>query len=246
MKGRIVPLVASVTLLILFAFTTTAAMQKVMQGPATGIGEWAKWIVLTYVGEEGPFSSSATLLRGGGVSFDFLYTPDRSMLITESPSNMKHLIGKTLYAHVVIEATPGATFNYYDTGGTLPANVRFYFQKPNAPGCPTGWHPERPDCEAQYWWSNPVSITLGDLAALGAGGFTLVVPVDPDFWSDRDGHMGTATVPIDHVAAFYAAADNVEKIGVSFGGGNNFAFGCGVDLPSVATFKLLDFVASKK
>jgi hypothetical protein len=41
-------------------------------------------------------------------------------------------------------------------------------------------------------------------------------------------------------------AGNANKIGLSFGGSNNFAFGCGVDAPSVAMFKPLDFVAAKK
>jgi len=215
-------------------------------GNVSGAGRWS---VLTYVGDEGPFALKSDPLPGGGISFDFLNTPDRSMLITDSPSYKRLLLGdmtgKILVVCVEIEATPGATFNFYDTGGTFPPNVRLYFQKDNAKDCPISseFHPERPDCEAQYWWSNPASISLADLAALGSAGYTFYVPLQPNFWSDRDGHMGTATSPINHATYFYQAVSNISKIGVSFGGGNNFAFGCGVNPGFVAKFKLLEFAA---
>ena len=55
--------------------------------------------------------------------------------------------------------------------------------------------------------------------------------------------MGTATSPVDHPAFFAQAVANVSKIGLSFGGGNNFAFGCGVDEGYTASFKLHYYVA---
>lgn len=251
-------LIAMFALLVTFAFTTPAAAQRVVKD----------WVVMTYVPDNNytvPVPLPVTRIRGNGVSFEFYPTPDRALLIAEIESDAQFqkgkLIGKTLSAHIAIEATPGATFNYYDnnTGGSPTGGfVRFYFNKVNTPGCPTGWHPERPDCEAQYWWSNPVHIDLADLAALGSEGITLEVPLDPAFWSDRDGHMGNTpsgdvcwgaydSIPagcmnVDHTDAFYAAVANMKRIGLSFGGDGWWAFGCGVD-PGDATFKLYKFMA---
>ena len=244
-------LIAMFALLVTFAFTTPAAAQRVVKD----------WVVMTYVPDNNytvPVPLPVTRIRGNGVSFEFYPTPDRALLIAEIESDAQFqrgkLIGKTLSAHIAIEATPGATFNYFNNDGTGSLQggwadpggfVRFYFNKVNTPGCPTGWHPERPDCEAQYWWSNPVHIDLADLAALGSEGTTLEVPLDPAFWSDRDGHMGTDTTSttVNHTAAFYAAVANMKRIGLSFGGAGWWAFGCGVDEDSTATFKLYKFVA---
>jgi hypothetical protein len=234
--------IALFALLIALVFIATVTTPIMAQKDVTGAG---RWTIDTYVGDEGPFSLKTKPLPGGGVFVDFFNTPDRAVLFTDSPSYKRFILGeltgKTLSADIAIEATPGATFNYYDTGGDTPASVRFYFQKPNAPGCPAGWHPERPDCEAQYWWSNPVSISLNDLASLGNAGTTLTTPLVPSSWSDRDGHMGDSDAA--HSAWFNLAVANVNKIGLSFGGGNNFAYGCGVDAPATAKFKLLAYVA---
>ncbi|MCX6553228.1 MAG: hypothetical protein NTY02_19865, partial [Acidobacteria bacterium] len=79
----------------------------------------------------------------------------------------------------------------------------------------------------------------------------------PSQWSDRDGHMANAAAgdvcwvedlpvvagcaPVDHAAAFAASVKNITKMGLSFGGGNNFAFGAGVNEPATATFVMYNF-----
>jgi hypothetical protein len=196
------------------------------------------------------------------------------MLVVEDLTEIKgfhggNLTGKALSAKIAIEAIPGTTFMYFnnDGTGTLQGGwadpggfVRLYFNKVNTEGCPTGWHPERPDCEAQYWWSNPLYIDLPDLAALGKKGIKLEVRLDPEFWSDRDGHMGNTPqenicwdayasisagcMDVDHVAAFNAAVANVKKVGLSFGGNGWWAFGCGASAPG-AMFKLNSFEVKK-
>jgi hypothetical protein len=193
----------------------------------------SKWDVYTYVGEDGPFTSQAANPKGKAIAaFDFLQTPDRAMLLTDDKSYLPKkgdLRGRTITAAVSIDAAVGTTFNYYDDGGGCgtPATVRLYFETTN----PTL-------DESQYWWSNPVSIDLASLAALGAAGTTLSVPVTAAGWSDRDGHFGTFDAT--HMAAFDAAAAKVTSTGLSFGGGCNFAFGTGSD-PAGATFELLKF-----
>jgi len=243
-----VTLFAVFVLLVTFAFTTAAVAEQI-SGVDTGVKQWK---IMTYLPKNDydvPYALPVKPIANKGVAFDFYPTPDRAVLIAElPPSNKKSNPGdfteKTIHAFIAIEATVGATFNYYDTGGNLPANVRLYFQRVNGSGdtgvqCPSGWHPERPDCEAQYWWSNPGSNSLADLAALGADGDILEAVLDPALWSDRDGHMGNSDA--NHLRWFADAVAHVGKVGLSFGGGNNFAFGCGVDEPSTATFMLYSY-----
>jgi hypothetical protein len=243
-RGALIGLFVLLVTLVFLAATAlpTMAGDSMPTGP-----EWNQWRVPTYRGDMGPFYIPAIPLPESGVYFDFLNTPDRAMLTVDSPLYkgllLGDLTGKTLKARVEIEATSGATFNFYNTGGTHPASVRLYFRKANAKDCPTGWAPDRPECEAQYWWSNPVHFDLADLAAQGSTGLEFAVPLDPGAWSDRDGHINTATSPVDHPVAFAEAVANVDEIGLSFGGGNNFAFGCGVDEGYTARFKLHSFVA---
>jgi hypothetical protein len=254
MKHLKAMLMVMLALLISFAFTNTASAQRVVKD----------WVVMTYVPDNNysvPVPLPVTPIKGNGVAFDFYPTPDRAMLVADDLNlNAQFrdgkLLGKTLSAEISIAASPGANFIYFNNDGTGALQdgwadpggfVRLYFNKVQTPGCPDGWHPERPDCEAQYWWSNPVHIELEDLAAL-RNGITLEVPLDPSFWSDRDGHMGTDTITsegitVDHAAAFYAAVTNMKKAGLSFGGNGWWAFGCGVDAPGTATFKLFKFMA---
>jgi hypothetical protein len=253
-------LVAMFILLAVLVFTTMAVAQRVVSGGAANAGK-GEWVVMTYVPDNNysvPVPLPVTPIRGGGVSFDFYPTPDRAMLVVDDLSLIQqfrggNLTGKTLSAKIAIEATPGASFIYWNDYGTGTLQdgcadpggfVRLYFNKVNTVGCPTGWHPERPDCEAQYWWSNPVHVDLADLAARGGKEITLEVPLNPEFWSDRDGHSGTDTTStaVDHILAFNAAVANVKKIGLSFGGNGWWAFGCGVEAPSTATFKLYKFI----
>jgi hypothetical protein len=58
-----------------------------------------------------------------------------------------------------------------------------------------------------------------------------------------DGTNGAClhTVTVDHSAAVAASVANITKMGLSFGGGNNFAFGAGVTDPATATFLLYNF-----
>ncbi len=193
----------------------------------------SKWDVYTYVGDDGPFLSQAANPNGKAIAaFDFLLTPDRALLLSDERAYLPKkgdLAGRTIQATIAIDAPAGTTFNYYGQpdGCDRAANVRLYFQTINAA---LG--------ESQYWWSNPVSIDLAELFALGPSGTTLAVPVTAADWSDRDGHFGTFDAA--HMAAFDDAASDVTRLGLSFGGGCFFAFGTGSN-PAGATFQLLKF-----
>jgi len=264
MKRRTVAWSVIVAVLVTCAFTTMAIAQSAQKpGGGGGGGQAAQWVIMTYVIANGcggsPVALPVTKLKGGDVSFEIPYsfdcTPDRAMLLTEKfPKGT--LIGHSLSAKIAIVAPVGTTFNYCgpNCDGTDPGGfVRLYIQgkNPDLVGCEAGWHPLRPDCEAQYWWSNPIHIDLADLALL-AKGITLQEVLSPAFWSDRDGHMGNTApglfgtipqIPVDHAAAFNAAVANATKMGLSFGGGGNFAFGTGASRS--AQFLLYDFKTKK-
>jgi len=243
--------VIAVSVCVGLAFSASAFAQTVPGG-----GD--KWIISTYTPANGyttPVPMPVTKIKAGGVSFDLFInggSPDRAMLITDKQFPAGKLTGKSLSARIAIIATPDTTFNYCGDncdGTDLGGFVRLYIQgvNPALEGCESGWHPERPDCEAQYWWSNPIAIDLAALALLGKNGTTLQEVLSPAFWSDRDGHRGDTPVftdpdsgiTVDHAAAFQAAVKNATKMGLSFGGGNNFAFGTGAS--QSAQFLLYDF-----
>jgi hypothetical protein len=172
----------------------------------------------------------------GGISFDFLNTPDTALLATSHPSYngslLGDLTGKTVSATVGVTVTPGAQFQYYGEGqpgdcGT-PANVRLYFQTD------TGGKFE----ETDYWWSNPVS---ADLATLTPGGDQTISEslANPHNWTDFYGHHGDDPL---YSAGFAQAAADVQMIGLSFGGGCFFENGVGIQ-PGTGSgsFRLMDF-----
>jgi hypothetical protein len=272
MRSRTTAWSVILAVLVTFAFTTTVRTQ----GPQNASHDQRdkdrgngvqrdQWVIMTYVPADNcnvPVPLPVTKVKGGGVSFlmpnSSYCSPDRAMLLTNRlPKGT--LIGHSLSAQMAILAVPGTTFSYWDaTLGPQPGGfVRLYIQgtNPDLIGCLPGWHPERPDCEAQYWWSNPVYIDLAHLALFGSTGFTMQEVLNPAYWSDRDGHMGntpagdfgghdadgnpTPQIWVDHAAAFQAAVDHATKTGLSFGGGGSWAFGVGSDPP--AKFLLYDF-----
>lgn len=248
MKYRTFTWIAIFAVLVVLALTITASAQR-------KVGEW---VIMTYVPANNysvPVALPVTQINGNGVSFDFYPTPDRAVLIADISQDKQFapgkLIGRTLSARIGISATPGATFIYFNNDGTGSLQdgwadpggfVRLYFQgaNPALTGCNPGWDPLRPDCEAQYWWSNPLHIDLEDLAASGQQ-ITLQALLTPEIWSDRDGHMGDSNP--DHIAWFNAAVANATKFGLSFGGNGWWAFGCGVNEPATAWFLLYQFMA---
>src|SRR5215210_218670 len=169
----------------------------------------------------------------GGISFDFLDTPDTALLVTSHPSYngalLGDLTGKTVSARVGVSVNPTADFDYYgepDACGRQ-ANVRLYFQTD------TGGKFE----ETDYWWSNPISV---DLEALKAGDQTLAASLsDPSKWSDYNGHFGSDP---QYTAAFAEAVKDVQSIGLSFGGGCFFENGVGIKQGTGSgSVRLMDF-----
>jgi hypothetical protein len=109
--------------------------------------------------------------------------------------------------------------------------VRFYFQTDTSGKFD----------ETDYWWSNPVSINLQTLEAGQPASFPLSAPIsDPLMWSDYYGHFGSSPA---YTTAFQRAVQDVEFIGLSFGGGCGFENGVGVATGG-GNFRLMDFSAT--
>ena len=214
-----------------FALLASVALLAVLIPSASAASQ--KWTLYYYVGDGGPYTALAANPHGMAIaSFAFTDTPDQALLMSAERGYLKNgnLLGKTVTSTFAIDAVAGTTFVGYDTSGPTPPTVRFYFRTTNAS---LG--------ESAFWWSNPVSISLADLFALGPGGKTLSVTFAPANWSDRAGGFGNADAA--HLAAFKASASNVTEIGFSFGSGSTFAFGDG-STPAGAMFNMLKFATN--
>jgi len=122
-----------------------------------------------------------------------------------------------------------ASFMTQHNGGNcvsnIPAAVRFYFRSPYASGPSTGTPPA--GFYTQFWWSNPVNVQLltGNQSPL-----TIMASMsDLAEWSDWDGKP--ATDPLV-TAAFIKATQNVQAIGLSFGGLCFFETGVTAEYPT--------------
>jgi hypothetical protein len=215
----------AVALAALFLSTVpTQAVQSFLIGPKPE----KKWMEYFYrANGVAPAPKPSTLVNdGNAVAFNFPNTPDVAGFNTKHPAYNEALLGdlsgKTVSANY--EIIGAGTFIYYGTCGTTPANVRLYFEtNSNELG------------ESQYWWSNPENRTLAN----GSGSMSATLNVNS--WSDRDGHM--ANYDAAHIAAFTAAAADVQQIGLSFGGGCFFANGVGTSDGS-GTFTLTNFTVT--
>jgi hypothetical protein len=200
-----------------------------------------KWMLTYYDGEDGPFTTPAVNPPGETIAtFAFDLEPNQALLTSTDHQYLQNgnLLGDTVTSTFAIKARAGTTFVGYDDGcADVPPTVRFYFETKLQLGAQTTFQTGL--YEDQRWWSNPVSISLADLFALGRDGTTLSVKLDPENWSNLVGQFGDTLVE-PYIADFSTAASNVSKIGLSFGSHCNFAFGDGSN-PAGARFNLLDF-----
>ena len=159
-----------------------------------------------------------------GSTTTFQFKPDvyTALLTTTDPSLTGDLSTKTL-KDIITLSGDAISFMTQHGGGNcadnVPATVRFYFTSPSAsgPGDPPPGQPvdRLPPAGfyTQFWWSNPVSLHL----LTGKQGPNLIAAnmFDPTEWSDWDGKP--ATDPLV-AAAFTKATQNVQAVGLSFGG----------------------------
>jgi hypothetical protein len=166
-----------------------------------------------------PDSMPATTGTDGSVSFPFKLNTYTALLTTRDSSLTGDLSTKTLNVTVSVSGGSG-TFQDQNNGGCLPDNksVRFYFTSPKASGT-TG--PGTTGFYTQFWWSNPMSVPL---VSDPQGTMTISQPVNAmHMWSDWNGKFNDDSPEV--MEAFLVATQNVQSVGLSFGGGCFFENG---------------------
>jgi hypothetical protein len=191
--------------------------------------ETTKWTVYDYnpsnqaiAPRNSPNSMPATT-TGTTTTFQFkpgIYT---ALLTTTDPSLTGNQSTATLKDTITVSG-PATTFMTQHGGGAgcntnFPATVRFFFRSPSAsgpgdppPGPPVNGLPPA-GFYTQFWWSNPEHVEL--LSGSQASMMMAANMANPAEWSDWDGKP--ATDPLV-TAAFIKATQNVQAIGLSFGG----------------------------
>jgi len=194
--------------------------------------ETTEWTVYDYnpsnqaiAPRNSPNSLPATTPDGGTTwQFDFrpnIYTAlftttDRSMTGNQSTTTLKDEITVSGPATTFMTQHGGG-----DCVGNTPAAVRFFFRSPSASGSSVGTPPA--GFYTQFWWSNPISMQL----VSGSQSQTITASMsDMSEWSDWNGKPA-ATVP----EAFLEAIQNVQAIGLSFGGLCFFETGVTAEYP---------------
>ena len=192
--------------------------------------ETTEWTVYDYnpsnqaiAPRNSPNSMPATT-TDGGMTWQFRFRPNiyTALFTTTDPSMTGNQSTATLTDTITVSG-PATTFMTQHDGGAgcasnVPATVRFFFRSPSAsgPGDPPPGQPVNGLPPAgfytQFWWSNPVFMKLvsgNDTQTIAAS------MADPTEWSDWDGKP--AYDPLV-TAAFTKATQNVQAIGLSFGG----------------------------
>jgi hypothetical protein len=152
---------------------------------------------------------------GSVTTFDFLPGKFTALLTTTDRSLTGDLSAKMLTDEISVSG-PATTFMTQHNGGAncssnIPAAVRFYFVSPSASGSTVGTPPA--GFYTQFWWSNPVNMTL--TAGIQSGAITASVG-NPTQWSDWNGKRPSDSPEV--AEAFQKAIHNVQTVGLSFGG----------------------------
>src|SRR5438309_3969330 len=179
--------------------------------------ETAKWTVYDYnpsnqalAPRNSPNSMPATT-SSTTTTFQFKHGIYTALLTTTDPSLTGDLSMKTLSDTIMVSGNATSFMTQHKGGdcvSNVPAAVRFYFRSPSASGPSTGTPPA--GFYTQFWWSNPISMQL----VSGSQSQTITASMsDMSEWSDWNGKPAT-TVP----EAFLEAIQNVQAIGLSFGG----------------------------
>jgi hypothetical protein len=129
-----------------------------------------------------------------------------------------------------ILTTGAPTFNYAmdsDNTCTTPATVRLFLERRN----------DNFSAEFYRWWANPTAYDLQPTS----GNVTLTVPLAPDQWSSVYGKAGNYDATAR--AGFQDALTDLERVGMTFGGGCFFGHGVNVS-GGTARFVLIDYTVS--
>ncbi|WP_437991862.1 hypothetical protein [Sorangium sp. So ce145] len=174
-------------------------------------------------------NSPKALASGVGWYFDFPRDVDGPHYLYTTHAKPITANNLTMTLQVVI--TSGSpTFDPADT------TVRPYIQREGDNWTGTG------EYQFYRWWSNPIAFRLewwsNSDPQLRIGITNLIVPLKPDHWSSVLGRRGDEDAST--LAGFQSALKNVQKVGMTFGGGGSFGHGVTVSGGTVR-FILTDY-----
>jgi hypothetical protein len=219
MRRLVLALAASLSL-------TAATSLTVFGEPPDAAGSSSSgWTVYDYnasgralAPRESASSMPATTASDGTTSFDFLPNTFTALLTTRDSALTGDLSGKTLTDRVSVSGSAAGFQAQNGDGCVYPANVRFYFTAPSASGSSVGTPPA--GFYTGFWWSNPANVPLltGNQPPVSIS----AMMNDPSEWSDWNGKPASNPAVTE---AFVEATQNVQSVGVSFGGGCFFENG---------------------
>lgn len=162
--------------------------------------------------------------EGSSLVFDFPSATAGSMHYLYTSSPLAAIRG-TISITLQITTSGPVIFNSLDpqtASCVIPSSVR-----------PLIWSNNNGNGEYDRWWSNPQAFTLAN------GTATIAVPLQPQNWSDVNGHFGSASSETKF--NFDRALLNVTRLGLTFGGGCSFGHGINVQGGS-AKFALTEYI----
>jgi hypothetical protein len=189
----------------------------------------SQWAWTAYEGPAPPLTNDAT----GALTFEFPVIPDFVVGTDQGSVNYLEAVrqqplpaGGWLSITLEVIPTGPVVFNYSNE----PDNTCI-FDAHARPIIDTGGN-------GQYdrWWSNSIAYDLTT-----GGTVTLTIPLAPDHWSSVFGLVGTANAQAQ--AGFTAALQNVQYLGLTFGGGCFYGHGVSVS-GGTAQFRLINFLIS--
>ncbi len=205
--------------------------------------ETTEWTVYDYnpsnqaIAPRNSTNSMPATTGDGGMTWEFPFRPNtHTALFTTTDPSLTGNQSTTMLTDTITVSGPATTFMTQRGGGdcfnNVPAAVRFFFRSPSAsgpgdppPGPPVNGLPPA-GFYTQFWWSNPIFMRL----VSGNDSQTIMASMsDPAEWSDWDGKP--ATDPLV-TAAFIKATQNVQAIGLSFGGLCFFETGVTAEYPT--------------
>jgi hypothetical protein len=205
---------------------TSCALNTAAADPSSETAEWTAYDYNPSNHEIAPRNSPKSMpatTTGTATTFSFLPNVYTALLTTTDPSLTGNLSGRTLSDNISLHDSPGATFMTQDGGGdcvnNVPAAVRFYFVSPSASGPSVGTSPPGTGGTTgagfytRFWWSNPMNLPM---TSDGGNGTITAMMSDPSEWSDWNGQRGDSSPAVTE--AFLEASQNVQTVGLSFGG----------------------------
>jgi hypothetical protein len=206
---------------------TTCTLNTSATDPSSETTEWTVYDYNPSTQEIAPRNSPNSMpatTPDNGITWTFPFKPNiyTALFTTTDPSVTGNDSGKTLTDNITLAGDALSFMSQNGGGCTGPnapeASVRFFFTSPAASGPSVGTSPPGTGGTTgagfytQFWWSNPMQMPM----LHGNQSQTITADMgNPGEWSDWNGQSGANPAVTE---AFLEATQNVQSIGLSFGG----------------------------